>query len=211
MGIKLSVQLRNKKEKLSPDFISGVLYGKGVTNQSLKFKRSEFEKVFSLAGESNLVDLDLDTQVTKVLIKEVQHDVMKHAFTHADFFKVDMKEKITTEIPLHFVGESKVIKELGGALIKDMSSLEVECLPGDLVDHIDVDISVMQSFDDAIRVSDIKLPAGLTLVHHTNDVVAAVKEPRHQEEVAAPVVEAAPVAGAKDAKDSKEVKPEAKK
>lgn len=228
MEIKLTAQLRQPREKFSADYLPGVLYGKGLANQNLKLKKSDFAKVYKTAGESNLIDLDFGQGPAKVLIKDTQRDVLKSFFTHVDFYQVNMKEKITTEIPLHFVGESKAIKELGGVLIKDMSLIVVECLPGDLVDHIDVDISVLQTYADAIRVSNILLPKGLELVHHTDEMVAAVREPRVEEE---PVVEApvegevaeagvegavpaegaAPVEGATEGKKPEGKKPEGKR
>jgi len=214
MTIKLSAQLREKKERLNPDFMFGVLYGKGVENKNIKIKKSDFNKVFNEAGESNLIDLDFGAESVKVLVKDTQRDILKNFFTHVDFYQVNMKEKITTEIPLHFIGEAKAIKELGGALIKDMDSLEVECLPSDLVDHIDVDISVLKTFDDAIRVNDLTLPKGLALVHHTNEMIAAVKEPKVEEEPVVAEAAAAPVAGAPAAAGTaapEAKKPEAKK
>jgi large subunit ribosomal protein L25 len=193
MEIKLSAQVRKDKERLDADFMPAVIYGKGLVTSSLKIKKSDFEKAFKAAGESNLIDLDFGQGAVKTLIKDTQRDIMKGFFTHADFYQVNMKENIMTEIPLHFIGESKAIKELGGTLIKDMDSVEVECLPSDLVDHIDVDISVLKTYSDAIHVSDLTLPKGLTLVHHTNEMVAAVKEPRVEEEPV-PVAEAAAAA-----------------
>jgi large subunit ribosomal protein L25 len=195
MELKLTAQSREPQEKLSPDFVPAVLYGKGVVNKNLKVKKIDFEKAFAKAGESNLIELDLGGSAAKVLVKDYQKDAIKGFFTHVDFYQVNMKEKITAEIPLHFVGESKAIKELGGALIKDMDTLEVECLPGDLVDHIDVDISVLRTYDDAIRVNDLPLAEGLVLVHHTSEVVAAVMAPKVEEEPVAPAVEAAAAAG----------------
>ena len=217
MTIKLAAQLRAKKEKLGADFVPGVLYGKGVENKTLKIKKVDFDKAFKAAGESNLIDLDFGGEAVKVLVKDTQHDVVKNFFTHVDFYQVNMKEKITTEIPLHFIGEAKAVKELGGALIKDLDALEVECLPADLVDHIDVDISVLNTYEDAIRVNDLKLPKGMVLVHHTNEMVAAVKEPKIEEEpvVAAPEGEVAAGATPADASaapaDVKDAKKEAEK
>ncbi len=218
MEIKLSAQTREKNEKLPADVIPGVLYGKGVENKSLKIKKVEFEKAFSDAGESNLISLDLGTGAVKVLVKDIQRDVLKHTFTHVDFYQVNMKEKITAEIPLHFIGESKAIKELGGVLIKDMDHLEVECLPGDLADHIDVDIAVLKTFDDAIRINDLVLPQGITAASHTNEMIAAVREPKVEAEPTPVVAEAVPAAGAPAAgapaagvKKEEGKKPEAKK
>ncbi|HBA36909.1 TPA: 50S ribosomal protein L25 [Candidatus Falkowbacteria bacterium] len=206
MELKLSAEMRIKQEKLSKDFISAILYGKGLESKMLKVNKIEFDKVFKEAGESNLIDLNTGDGIIKVLVKDIQRDVLKNFVTHIDFYQVNMKEKITTEIPLHFVGESKAVKELGGALIKDISALEVECLPGDLVDHIDVDISVLNTFDDAIRINDINLPAGLTLLLHTNEMVAAVKEPKVEAE---PVAEAA-AEGAASSAEATEAGAEAK-
>lgn len=208
MEIKLQAQTRENLEKMSADWVPAVLYGKGVTSQSLKIKKSDFDKVFKTAGESNLIDLEYGQAPVKVLIKEVQHDVLKGYPIHVDFYQVNMKEKITTEIPLHFIGESKAIKELGGTLIKDLDALSVQCLPADLVDHIDVDISVLNTFDDGIRVNDLKLPTGLELVHHTNEMVAAVKEPKAEEEPAP--VEGEAAAGAATAAGTPEAAGETK-
>lgn len=198
MELKLNAQKRVQAEKLPADEIPAVLYGKGVDNQNLRMRKNDFDKTFAVAGESNLIDLDFGTGAVKVLVKDLQRDVLKNTISHVDFYQVNMKEKINAEIPLHFVGEAKAVKELGGTLIKDINALEVECLPGDLVDHIDVDISVLATFADAIHVNDLALPNGLTLVHHTNEMVAQVMEPKIEEEPVAPVAEAAatPAAGA---------------
>ena len=210
MEINLTASIREKNEKLAPEFIPAVIYGKEAETKSLKMRRADFDKAFAAAGESNLISLEIDGQVSKVLVKETQHDVMKNIFTHADFYQVNMKEKITTEIPLHFVGESKAVRELGGTLIKDMSELEVECLPTDLVDHIDVDISVLNTFDDMIRVEDLVLPKGIALVHHTNDAVAAVREPKVEAPAETVPAEAAPAAGKAEDKSEDAKKAEKK-
>jgi len=196
MELKLQAEKRVKNEKLATDLIPAVLYGKGVENQSLKLKKVDFEKVFAAAGESNLIDLDFGAGAVKVLVKDSQRDVLKYTFTHIDFYQVNMKEKINTEIPLHFVGESKAVKELGGMLMREVHEIEVECLPSDLVDHIDVNISGLNTYDDVITIADLVLPKGFKLVHNNpEDVVAMVVEPKVEVEEVKPV-EAAPVAGA---------------
>ncbi|MBN2854117.1 50S ribosomal protein L25 [Patescibacteria group bacterium] len=202
MDFKIKAEKREKKEKLSKDFIPAVLYGKEIESQSLKMRKAEFEKIFATAGESNLIELDLDGSKIKVLVKDIQRNVLNHSLTHADFYQVNMKEKVVTEIPLNFIGESKAVKELGGMLNKDLDNLEVECLPGDLVDHIDVDLSVLASFDDAIRVGDLKLPEGIEATAEAEEMVASVKEPKVVEEE--PVVEASPTEEVKT--DSEEEK-----
>jgi len=196
MEIKLQAQVRELKEKMDKDYISAVLYGPGVTNQNLKLKRLDLEKAFALAGESNLIELEIaNGQVVKVLVKETQYEPLKGILRHIDFYQVNMTKKINTEIPLHFVGESKAIKELGGMLVKNLDHLEVECLPIDLVDHIDVDISVITELHHPIKISDLVLPKSWELENDPSDLVANVVEP-NEEEVApvAPAAEAAPAA-----------------
>lgn len=178
MELKLNVLKKEKNEKLDKDSMPAVLYGKDIENRSLKLKRLDFEKVFAAAGESNLIELIEDGKSVKVLVKDMQRDVLKHTFTHVDFLQINMKEKIHASIPLHFVGESKAIKELNGSLMREVNEIEIECLPGDLVDHIDVDISVLISFDEVIKINDLKLPANVKLMHNTNDVVAVVAIPK---------------------------------
>jgi large subunit ribosomal protein L25 len=164
----------------------------------LKLKKADFEKVFAVAGESNLIKLDLGSSSVNVLVKDMHKDPIKGFFTHVDFYQVNMKEKITAEIPLHFIGESKAVKELGGMLNKEIHEIAVECLPSDLVDHIEIDISVLNTFEDEIRMTDLKLPKGLELVSETDDIIVMVMRPKLEEEEpaeVAPVVDPkAPVA-----------------
>ena len=196
MDLNLKAEKKEKNEKLAPDYIAAVLYGKGVANQSLKIKKVDFEKIFSASGESNLINLDFGQGAVKVLVKDTQRDVLKNTFSHIDFYQVNMKEKINTEIPLHFVGESKAVKELGGMLMREIHELEVECLPSDLVDHIDINISGLNTFEDVITIADIVLPAGFRLIHNNpEDVIVMVVEPKVEVEEVKPV-EVAPVAGA---------------
>lgn len=201
MEIKLKAEKRKKKEELNKDSVAGVVYGLGVESEPLKMNLNEFLKVYSLAGESNLIKLSLDGQEKNVLVKEIQKHPIKNFIIHVDFYQVDMSRTVVTDIPLEFIGESKAVKELGGLLIKSLSQLSVECLPGDLVDHIDVDISSIQELGQALHVKDIKVPASLKVLVHPNDPVATVVEPKEELVAQAePKVAEAPVAEKKEEK-----------
>ena len=95
MDILLSTQAREKKEKVSIDFVPAILYGHGVASVSLKVKRGDLDKVIHVAGESNLITLDHDGHTVKVLIKEVQRSGLSGALLHVYFFQVNMTDKIT--------------------------------------------------------------------------------------------------------------------
>ncbi|MDP3836765.1 MAG: 50S ribosomal protein L25 [bacterium] len=206
MELKLTAESRTKNEKLSKDDLAGILYGRGLESRSVKVKLNNFAKLFEQAGESNLITLHLEDKEFPVLVKTVQRDVLKNTLIHVDFYQVNMKEKVKAEIPLEFIGASKAVSELGGVFLSSMDEVAAECLPADLVDHIDVDISNLNEFGDMIRISDLKLPKGITLEHDDSDVVCVVEEPKKVEDepvVAAPV-EAAP------AGETKEETPETK-
>lgn len=206
MDFKLKAEKREIKEKLNSESIPAVLYGNGLETKSLKLRRVDFDKIFSAAGESNLISLEVDGEISKVLVKAIQRDVLKHTVSHIDFYQVNMKEKITTEIPLHFINESKAVRELGGMLMRNLNEITVECLPNDLVDHIDVDISVLNTFEDSIQIQDLKLPASLKILHNNpEDMVVSVVAPKAQVEEA-PAPEAA-----KDEAKKEEKKEETKK
>jgi large subunit ribosomal protein L25 len=214
--VQLNAQLRSEsngkaKKIRTTGFIPAVVYGFGKENKNVKVKKHDFEKVFATAGEFNLVDLSIDDAASmKVIIKDIQRDSLTDAIIHVDFYQVDMTKKITTEIPLNFVGESKAVKELGGTLVKNMDTVEVKCLPGDLVSHIDIDISKLEVFDQFIRLHDLVLPNGIALAHETNEAVVGVAETKAEQESPKPAEVAAaetPVqetsAEAKEASDKK--------
>lgn len=165
--------------------IPAEIYGKNFKNIHLALESNAFNRVYKEAGSSNLVDLEIGDQSSKVLIHSVQIHPLTGKIMHIDFLKIDMKQKIKTEIPLEFVGETHLVVEQEGSLITNKDSLQVECLPTDLIDHIKVNVAVLQEFDQNIKVSNIEVPAGITVLDDPEEVVALVQPPRSEEELAA--------------------------
>jgi len=189
MTIKLQVQLRDKLKKAvsvlrSAGKIPAVLYGHKVENVNLEVDASKFEKVLKEAGENTVVDLEIEGKGSvKTIIADYQVDPIKGKVSHADFHQINMKEKINANIPLKFIGESKLIKEEGGILIHNLSEIEVRCLPDKLIHEIEVDTSVINDFDQTIEVKDLKIPADLEIIgHEPEDVVALVSRPKAEAE-----------------------------
>jgi len=182
MELKLNAEIREKNEKLAPTQLAAVLYGRGQESLSLKLNYNEFDKLFAEAGESNLISLNLKGEKFPILVKDLQRDVLKHNYIHVDLYKVNMKEKVKAEIPLEFAGEAKAIKELGGIFITNIGELSVECLPGDLVDHIEVDISSLEALGDAIRIEDITVPKGIQIMQELHEIICVAEEPKKVEE-----------------------------
>lgn len=166
--------------------VPAVLYGHNVAAQSLAVPASTFNKIFKEAGESTIVKLKVNgSEPVNVLIQDVQRHGTEDTIAHVDFYQVNMSEKLKANVPLVFVGESQAVKALGGTLVHVFSEVEVESLPGDLPHEIQVDISGLSTFEDAIRIKDLNIDHDKVkiLVENPELVVASVQAPRSEEEL----------------------------
>ena len=170
-------------------FVPAVFYGPGTEATSITVPLKEFRKVLSQAGESTVVTLKTESGDKDALINAVDVHPVSEVPLHADFYIFDKTKTVEVSIPLEFVGVSPAIKDLGGILVKVLHEVNVEALPMSLPHEITVDISTLATFDSVIHASDLKLPAGVTLVDDAEEVVASVSEPKEEEEevVAEPV------------------------
>ncbi len=210
-AIKLTARPRQSVSDLK-EMIPAVMYGSGIDNTSLSVKRLEFEQVFTKSGESGLISLTIDGQDYPVIVKDFQVDPVRQRIIHIDFFKLNMNEKVVAEVNLEFVGESPAVKAHGGIVVHNFNSLEIECLPKDLVQKVEVDLSPLVEIGDAIHVSDIVLPAGIIFKNDSTDMVVHVIEPKKVVEEAAPVADSQATTADGEAKtdEKSEVKDEKK-
>lgn len=180
-----SVTGKKVKNLRNEGIIPAVVYGHKEKPESLSIKKIDFVKAYHEAGTSTLVDLKIDdSKSVKVLVHEPQLDPVRNEPIHVDFYRVSMDEKIKTEIPLEFVGESAAVANMDGALITNRDNVEVECLPADLVSFIEIDLSALGTFEDQITVADIKKPAGIEIITEPEAVIAFAEAPRSEEEMA---------------------------
>ncbi len=187
-SITLKAQSRTSGEKpakiRATGFVPAVLYGSGKKNENLKVKSVDFDKIWEKAGESSLIDLVIDDQQpVKIIIKDLQKDVVRDSIIHIDFSRIDMDKKITVEIPLILKGESAAVKEQGGTLVKTKDYLRIECLPGELIHEVEINIDSLKDFSDVIRAGDIELPEGVEYIGDADDVLIGVSAPRAEKEV----------------------------
>jgi large subunit ribosomal protein L25 len=165
--------------------VPAVVYGHEVKSQNVEVDEREFRKIFKQAGENTIISLKLADKELPVLIHDVQNHYLKDTPVHVDFYAINMTEKLKADIPLEFVGEAPAVKALSGTLVKNLSEVEVECLPLDLPHSIEVDISSLENFESAIRVSDLKIPDKVELLTNPEETVATVAAPRSEEEMKA--------------------------
>ncbi|PIR96949.1 MAG: 50S ribosomal protein L25 [Candidatus Doudnabacteria bacterium CG10_big_fil_rev_8_21_14_0_10_41_10] len=192
MGNRLKVSAQNRAEvrkqaqKLRREgLLPGVVYGKQLESKNLSVNRKEFEKIYKQTGESTLVDLTVGSEKPlTVLVNAIQRDGLTNEILHVDFHEVDMKTKIKAKVILQFVGEAMAVKDLGGVLVKNVTEVEVECLPADLPKGLVINISKLKTFQDSIKISDLEFDhEKVKVALKPETVVVKVAEPRTEEEL----------------------------
>ena len=179
--------------------IPAILYGRKFTSAPLTLSAREFVDIAVGAREATIINLEVPSQPrVKVLIRDIQRDPVTDNIVHVDFYKLDMKQEIQTDIPLEFIGTAPAVEELEGNLITNKDSIKAECLPDRLVSKIEVDVSALKTFEDLIHVGDLNITEGIKVLDDKEDVVAQVTPPRSEEELAE--LEAAPTAAAETEK-----------
>lgn len=189
MVYKLTASLRTAKgdQARTDGQVPAVVYGGGGDNKVIALSGVEFLKLYKLAGESSLIDLVIDEkEAGKVLVQDVQYEPVKGGIRHVDLRRIDMNKPLTAHVELRFVGEAPVVKEQGGTLVTTINRVEVRCLPKDLVSHIDIDLGVLKTFEIAIKVRDLNVPAGIEILSpNAEDLVAKATPALTEEEIKA--------------------------
>jgi len=181
------------KQLRQQGLIPAVIYGRHISPISVSIPRRELEHILQQAGSTQLVKVYVGEggEPHNVLVRDTQRDAITGALLHADLYEVSMTEKITTEIPIVLVGKSPAVDMELGILVRNLDSIEVECLPGDLVPEIVVDISGLAAVHDSITVADLKVSDKLTLLIDPDETLVTIA-PLGREEVEEVVEEAEP-------------------
>lgn len=177
---KLAVEKRKilgkKVKKLRREgVLPANVYGKNIKSVSVQVSQKEFDKVFKEAGETGLVDLQLEGKILPVLIHNVQTDYLGNKL-HADFFQVNLKEKVKTMVPIVIIGEPKAVTDKVGLLMQIISEVEVEALPEELPEKIEVNVEPLAQVDEQVTVEDLKIAKGVTILTDLTQVVVKISE-----------------------------------
>lgn len=162
--------------------IPAVFYGRKEESTPVAVDEGEFHRIWQQAGESTILSLEGVGEAKEALI----HDVAVHPVSgkplHADFYVIEKGKKLEVTVPFEFVGVAPAVKNLGATLIKVMHEVDVEVLPKDLPHEIAIDVSVLVDFESQITIKDLKLPDGVNVLAEPDEVIAAVAEPKEEEE-----------------------------
>ncbi len=163
--------------------VPAVLYGKDQEPISLQVVQKEFKKTLQQAGESTLVYVTVGGKAYPTIIHDVARHPQSNDVIHADFYKVNLDEKIKTNVPVVFVGEAPAVKSLGGIFVRNINELEVEALPTDLPHEISIDIAGLANFGDQILLKDVKVGKGVVITGEPEAIIATVQEPISEDEL----------------------------
>jgi large subunit ribosomal protein L25 len=175
--ITLEAQLREVTGKKVKQFraegmIPGVIYGPKV-DEPVKVLIDNDDLRLSLreAGGTNLIQLNVAEDMHNVLVRDVQRHVLKGNILHVDFYAVSLDTKITTEVPIAIVGSAEVVRSGEAMLITRSNTIEVECLPTNIPQELELDISRLVEVGDFLTVADLTAPEGVTILADEEEVL----------------------------------------
>jgi large subunit ribosomal protein L25 len=170
--------------------VPAVVYGRGMDPVSIEVDRREFLTALNTdAGMNVLLSIQIGDEKITTLARELQRDPVRGTLLHADFVKVDLTVEVEVEVPVHLVGEAPGVRE-GGVLEHPLFTVHVRCLPGDVPESIDADISNM-NIGDSLRVADLSSGKEFHIENDPEAIVAHIAAPISEEELAAMEADAA--------------------
>ena len=179
---------------LAADHIPAVFYGHGMQPIPVTVERRDLRIALSgPAGVNTILELHVDGSTYPAIVKEMQRDPLKRTVRHVDFQQISLTEKITVQVPLHLKGVAKAVVAEGGLVDPVSNSVEIRATASNIPNDITVDISAM-GMDDVIRLGDLQLPDGVSIVGDPEFVIVTVVSTKP--DAAAPAAAAAPAEGA---------------
>ncbi|OGO14783.1 MAG: hypothetical protein A2Z14_04055 [Chloroflexi bacterium RBG_16_48_8] len=154
--------------------IPAIVYGGDEDPIPVELNAKDATKILNQTSASTLISLKVGKEDHKVLLRDIQYDVIKRIPIHADFLRVNMDTAIRTTVPIDFVGEAPGVKDKGGVLVIEVDELEIEALPGDLPDKVIVDLEVLKDIDSIIIVGDIFVGKGVKVLTDSKEYVAHI-------------------------------------
>ena len=165
--------------------LPAVIYGRHTDPININLDAHTAAIALAKVTSSSLVTIDVEGTLYPTLVREKQRNFIKNTLLHVDFMAVSLTEKIRTKVRVHFVGISGAVKDFNAVMVHNLEQLEVECLPTDLPERIDLDISAMAKPGEGVRVREIKVPDSIRLLDDPDTMVAVATFAKVEEETAA--------------------------
>jgi large subunit ribosomal protein L25 len=186
---KRKISGRKVKTLRNEGLLPANIYGKKVKSLAIQVAQIEFEKVYKEAGETGIVELAVGKEKRPVLINNVQVHPVTDLPLHVDFLQIDLKEKVTADVPVELIGESPAEKSGLGTVVQYLNEIEVEALPGDLPEKFEIDLSKLTEVDQSVFIKDLAADTKKVEVKADADQILVKVEPPRKEEEELPPVE----------------------
>jgi large subunit ribosomal protein L25 len=162
--------------------VPAILYGRNVEPMALQLEVRSLSRVLSRVGQSRLIKLNVQGQPEPhmALARAIHREPITGSLYHVDFLAVSMTEKIKVQVQVILVGESPAVQRGEGVLVHALNSIEIQCLPGDLMDAIRVDVSTLDKVDAQIIVKDLKVSEGIEILAELDEMVVRVTPVREE-------------------------------
>ena len=160
-------------------FIPAIIYGHKQDPLPISLEEQRATQILNKVSGSTVVTVRVDGKDYSTLVRDVQRDHLKNEFLHLDFLAVSLTEKLRTAVSITLIGEAPVLKEYEALIVAGISEVEVEALPQDLPETLEVDLSGLVEIGDAIYLKDLPVPANVEFLTDTEELIAvasAVKE-----------------------------------
>lgn len=154
--------------------IPGTIYGKGIKSLSVGVPMDTFLSVYKEAGETHLLDLSCNGKTYPALIHFVQKHPASRKIIHVEFMTVNLTEKLKTQVPVKIVGEAPAVKEGLGTLLITLNNIEIETFPNTIPEGIEVDVSSLSEVNAEVKVQNMTVPEGVTILTDKELTVAKV-------------------------------------
>jgi large subunit ribosomal protein L25 len=154
--------------------LPATVYGKKVKSISVSVSKDAFMNVYKEAGETGLIELSVGGDMRPVLVHTVQIDPVSSIPLHVEFHQVDLNEKVHAKVPVELVGESAAVAQKLGVLLTVLDEIEVEALPAELPERISVDVTVLADVDQELKVEQLSVPKGVTVLTEAELTVVKV-------------------------------------
>ena len=163
------------------------LFGHALHSLALQCDSVELRRIIAQAGTTRLISLEIEDEERPrtIFLREIQRDEITGQLLHVDFYQVKETEAIKVDVPIVLVGEAPAMKEKGRSLTHGVTSLSIECLPGEVPPRIEVDLSRLEGAEQPIYIRDIVLSPDITVTTDPDQLVVKVIEARVVEEVVA--------------------------
>lgn len=170
-----------RKEGILP----GNLFGKNVDSQSVQIKANDFDRIYKQVGETGIIYLQVDGESKErpVLVSGIAFNPTTNQKYHVDLHQVNLKEKVTTHVPVEIIGESDLVKSGAAILNQSINEIEIEALPTDIPESITFDISLLKEIGDNLKVSDAKVSSDVEVKTDPELPVISLAEPQKEEEL----------------------------